>query len=124
MQLFFLIFFLPAVPWTFPPVFASETSAQNTIQNLETLVQSMNNLSRMISATREVMKSLDGIGREKELEVQLDELQVKLQVMEGSFEQLSTGIGLHALRKEKEADVDWNRELAEFLAPIMNEVKK
>ena len=46
---------------------AAQTDAQATIQNLETLVQSMNNLSRMISATREVMKGPDGIGREKEL---------------------------------------------------------
>jgi Na+/phosphate symporter len=37
---------------------------------------------------------------------------------------LSAGMGLDALHQEKKVDVDWNRELTEFLAPIMNEVKK
>jgi hypothetical protein len=123
-QLFFLLFFLLAAPWTLSSAFASETSTQNTIQNLEALVQSMTNLSRMISATREVMAGPGGVGRERELKVRLNELQMKLQVMEGSFEQLSAGIGLDALDKEKETGVDWNRELSDFLAPIMREVKK
>ena len=123
-QLFFLLFFLLAAPWTLSSAFASETSTQNSIQNLEALVQSMTNLSRMISATREVMAGPGGVGRERELKARLNELQMKLQVMEGSFEQLSAGIGLDALDKEKEAGVDWNRELSDFLAPIMREVKK
>ena len=66
-QLFFLFFFVLAAPWTFSLASASQTDTQVTIQNLEALVQSMNNLSRMISATREVMKGPNGIGREKEL---------------------------------------------------------
>ena len=123
-QLFFLFFFVLAAPWAFSLASASQTDAQATIQNLEALVQSMNNLSRMISATREVMKGADGIGREKELKARLDEFQMKLQVMEGSFEQLSAGMGVDALQKEKEAGVDWNREFTEFLAPIMSQVKK
>ena len=123
-QLFFLLFFLLAAPWTLSSAFASETSTQNSIQNLEALVQSMTNLSRMISATREVMTGPGGAGRERELKARLNELQMKLQVMEGSFEQLSAGIGLDALDKEKETGVDWNRELADFLGPIMREVKK
>ena len=123
-QILFLIFFIPAATWFFQPAFASETSAQNTVRDLEALVQSMTNLSRMISATREVMSGPGGVGRERELKARLDELQMKLQVMEGNFEQLSAGLGLDALKKEKETGVDWNRELAEFLAPIMREVKK
>ncbi len=123
-QFFFLFFFVLAAPWTFSLASAAQTDAQATIQNLETLVQSMNNLSRMISATREVMKGPNGIGREKELKARLDEFQIKFQVIEGSFEQLSAGMGLDALQKEKEAGVDWNRELTQFLAPIMSQVKK
>lgn len=123
-QLFFLFFFVLAAPWTFSLASAAQTDDHTTIQNLEALVRSMNNLSRMISATREVMKGPNGIGRENELKARLDEFQIKLQVMEGSFEQLSAGMGLNALQKEKEAGVDWNRELTEFLAPIMSQVKK
>ena len=123
-QLFFLIFFVLVAPWTFSLASAAQTDEHATIENLEALVQSMNNLSRMISATREVMKGPNGIGREKELKARLDEFQIKLQVMEGSFEQLSAGMGLDALRKEKEAGVDWNRELTQFLAPIMSQIKK
>ena len=124
LPLFFLFFFVLAAPWALQPVSASQMDGQSTIQSLEAMVQSMNNLSRMISATREVMNGPNGIGREKELKARLDELQAKLQVMEGSFEQLSAGMGLDALHQEKKEDVDWNRELAEFLAPIMNEIKK
>jgi len=123
-QLFLLFFFLLVAPWPSQMGSASQTSEQNTIQSLEAMVQSMNNLSRMISATREVMDGPNGIGREKELKARLDELEMKLQVMEGSFEQLSAGMGLDALHQEKKQDIDWNRELAEFLAPIMNELKK
>ncbi|OQY44992.1 MAG: hypothetical protein B6240_09455 [Desulfobacteraceae bacterium 4572_87] len=78
----------------------------------------------MISATREVMEGPGGVGRERELKARLNELQMKLQVMEGSFEQLSAGVGLDAFVREKERGMDWNREMAEFLAPIMSEVKK
>ena len=123
-QLFFLFFFVLAAPWTFSLASVAQTDEQATIENLEALVQSMNNLSRMISATREVMNGPDGVGREKELKARLDKFQMKLKVMEGSFEQLSAGMGLDALQKEKEAGVDWNREFTEFLAPIMNQVKK
>ena len=123
-QLFILFFFILAGPYPYSSAFASQTDAQVSIQNLEALVQSMNNLSRMISATQDVMKSSDGIGREKELRAQLGELQTKLQVMEGSFEQLSAGMGLDALKKEKQTGVDWNRDLADFLAPIMSQVRK
>ena len=123
-QLFILFFFILAGPYPYSSAFASQTDAQVSIQNLESLVQSMNNLSRMISATQDVMKSSDGIGREKELRAQLGELQTKLQVMEGSFEQLSAGMGLDALKKEKQTGVDWNRDLADFLAPIMSQVRK
>ena len=123
-QLFILFFFILAGPYPYSSAFASQTDAQVSIQNLEALVQSMNNLSRMISATQDVMKSSDGIGREKELRAQLGELQTKLQVMEGSFEQLSAGMGLDALKKEKQTGVDWNRELTDFLAPIMSQVRK
>ena len=123
-QLFILFFFILAGPYPYSSAFASQTDAQVSIQNLESLVQSMNNLSRMISATQDVMKSSDGIGREKELRAQLGELQTKLQVMEGSFEQLSAGMGLDALKKEKQTGVDWNRELTDFLAPIMSQVRK
>ncbi|MBW2708106.1 MAG: hypothetical protein JRD04_02295 [Deltaproteobacteria bacterium] len=123
-QLFFLSFLVLAAPLFFSSASAAQTDAQATTEILETLVQSMNNLSRMISATRDVMKSPDGIGREKELQARLDEFQTKLQVIESSFEQLSAGIGLDALQKKEEAGVNWNRELTEFLAPIMTQVKK
>ena len=123
-HLFFLMFFILTVPGTFSLGAEPQLETKGAIEKLERLVQSMSNLSRMISATREVMKGPNGIGREKELKARLDELQMKLQVMEGSFERLSAGIGLDALHKEKEAEVDWNRELAEFLSPIMSEIKK
>ena len=123
-HIIFFIFFILTVPGTSLLAKDSQSETKDTVENLEKLVQSMSNLSRMISATREVMKGPNGIGREKELKFRLDELQMKLQVMEGSFERLSAGIGLDALHQEKEADVDWNRELAEFLSPIMGEIKK
>jgi len=123
-QIFCLVLIALAAPWALQPVLAAQIDSQETIQDLEGLVQSMNNLSRMISATREVMRGPNGVGREKELKARLDELQAKRQVMEGSFEQLSAGVGLDALQKEKETGVDWNRELADFLAPIMSEVRK
>ena len=90
-HLFFLSFFVLATLWASSLASASQTDAQATIQNLESLVQSMSNLSRMISATREVMTGPDGAGREEELKARLDEFQIKLQVMEGSFERLSAG---------------------------------
>ncbi len=123
-RFFLLCLFVLSAPFNFSLASASQPDGHNTIQSLEAMVQSMNNLSRMISATREVMNGPNGIGREKELKARLDELLMKMQVMEGSFEQLSAGMGLDALHKEKEEDIDWNRELAEFLAPIMNELKK
>ena len=123
-HLFFLSFFVLATLWASSLASASQTDAQATIQNLESLVQSMSNLSRMISATREVMTGPDGAGREKELKARLDEFQIKLQVMEGSFERLSAGIGLDALQQEEETGLDWNREFTQFLAPIMSQVRK
>ena len=122
--LFVLLFFVWAVPFPFLPATASDVDTQTTIRNLEELVQSMSNLSRMISATREVMQGPDGIGREKELRSKVDEFNMKLRVMEGSFERLSAGVGLRTLEEDKGQEVNWNRELTEFLAPLMSEVKK
>jgi hypothetical protein len=108
----------------FIPGAAAAMDTQKSVLELESMVQSMAHYSRMIDATREVMAGSEGIGREKELGEKLSELQLKLQVMERSFEQLSAGMGIDALQQEKDTGIDWNRELAEFLAPIVTELKK
>ncbi len=121
---FFLILFILFTPWTFALAADVTPETLPDIENLESLIQSMNNLQRIILATQEVMEGPGGEGREKELKTRLDQLQMKLQVMERSFERLSAGMAVDALLKGKEAPVDWNRELAEFLSPIMSEIKK
>ena len=118
------LIFLLFLAGFFIPGTAAATDAQKSVLELESMVQSMAHYSRMIDATREVMAGPEGAGREKELGEKLSELQLKLQVMERSFEQLSAGMGLDALQQEKDTGIDWNRELAEFLAPIMTELKK
>jgi len=80
----------------------SEGDYKANISNLESLLQSINSLSRMISATQEVLHSPQGTGREQELRSQINELTRKLGEAEANFARLAADVDLSAFQgKEK-----------------------
>lgn len=121
-SLFFLHFaFAPT--WVFATP-ASPPSESAKIEELESLLYSIKNLQRMISANQDVLNKPGAIGREAELREKINELNKKLDETRADFERLSTGVASKALKAEKEREVNWNRELTELLGPLMNEAKK
>ena len=110
-----------------PCAVAAQPDADNQakISNLESLLQTIRNLSRMISATQEVLHSPKGIGREQELRLQINTLTQKLREAEEGFARLSTNVDLSAFQeKEKKKKMEWNQELTELLGPVISELKK
>ncbi len=88
------------------------------------MLQTSKNLSRMISATREVLQSPQGQGREKELQAKIDELRSKLKETETRLDQLSAGVDLGVFHEQGERKVDWGTELREMLEPLIREMKR
>ncbi|MFO7599061.1 MAG: hypothetical protein R6X27_04540 [Candidatus Desulfacyla sp.] len=94
------------------------------IQELETLLQSINNTRRIISATQDLLKRPEAVGRESELQAGLADLSQKLNEMEISFERLSTGVDPQTFTEGKKEEMSWHQELTELIRPLVREVKK
>ena len=116
-----LFFFFSAAQAADSP---SDPGVKKKIEELDSLLETSKNLSRMISATREVLQSPQGQGREKELRAKIDELTAKLLETETSLDQLSSGVDMDVFHKEVERNVDWGTELREMLEPLIREMKK
>ena len=116
-----LFFLFPAARAADSP---SDTDTGKKIEELDTLLQTSKNLSRMISATREVLQGPQGQGREKELQAKIDELTARLKETENSIDQLSAGVDMGVFQQGVKRDVDWSTELREMLEPLIREMKK
>ncbi len=103
---------------------ASNADIQKKVENLESLLQNAKSLSRMIAATREVLQSPQGMGRENELRARIEDLTEKLAETETSLDRLSSGVDLGVFQEEVKQEVDWSRELREMLEPLIREIKK
>ena len=118
------LFLLFVAPW----VQAAEPSAgpksRPKIEELETLLYSIQNLERMTSAMQEVLQKPQSAGREAELRARINELRGKLKETRSDFERLSTGVDSFTPKAESQKEVNWNRELSELLGPLMSEAKK
>ena len=102
----------------------SEGDYKANISNLESLLQSINSLSRMISATQEVLHSPQGTGREQELRSQINELTRKLGEAEANFARLAADVDLSAFQGKEKRKLEWNQELTELLGPVITAMKK
>ncbi len=102
----------------------ADADTEKKIEELETLLQTSRNLSRMISATREVLQSPQGQGRDKELQAKIDELKSKLMETETRLDQLSTGVDMGVFHEEGGRNSDWSMELREMLEPLIREMQR
>jgi hypothetical protein len=94
------------------------------IEDLDSLLQSINNTKRIISATQDLLKRPEAVGRESELQARLADLSQKLREMEVGFERLSTGVDPLPFTEEKGEEISWHQELTDLLSPLVREVKK
>lgn len=94
------------------------------IRTLGSLLESIKDVSERIAATQRILQGPQGLGREKRLRAQIEELGLKLKDMEETFNQLATDVDLRAFQAKKKAEVDWEQELKELLGPVLREVKK
>jgi len=120
LPLLLLFLFLQTQLWAAYP----EIDYKASVSNLESLLQSINNLSRMISATQEVLHSAKGVGREQELRLQINELTRKLRQAEANFDRLSANADLSAFQEKEKREVDWNQELTELIGPLIAAMKR
>lgn len=97
---------------------------QERIKNLESLLQSMNDIAEKIVASQEILQSSRGLGREQELKSRINGLSLKLKGLEESFNQLSTEVDFRVFEMEKKKTLDWNMEFTELFGPVINELKK
>jgi hypothetical protein len=119
-----LLFTVSALQMTCAVAAQSDTNYQAKIGNLESLLQTINNLSRMISATQEVLHSPKGIGREQELRSQINTLTRNLRESEDSFARLCTNVDLSTFQEKEKTKIEWSQELTELLGPVISELKK
>lgn len=107
---------------------AASTSGEEpytaTIQDLEALLRSVNNLKRMLTATQAVLRTPEAVGREAELRSKIEELSQKIAEMEASFERLSTGVDPGALKEEVKEEINLHQQLTELLIPLFREIKR
>ena len=120
----FFLFLLFLIPSSQAGSSFSDADNEKKIEELDSLLQTSKNLSRMISATREVLQGPQGLGREKELRAKIDELTVKLMETEVSLDQLSTDVDMGVFQEGGKREVDWSGELREMLEPLIREMKK
>ena len=120
----FLIFAVCALQMPCAVTAQPDTDYQAKIRNLESLLQTINNLSKMISATQEVLESPKGIGREQELRSQINTLTRNLRESEDSFARLCTNVDMSAFQEKEKAKIVWSQELTELLGPVISELKK
>jgi len=97
---------------------------QERLRTLESLLESIVDVSERIAATQQILQGPRGLGREKRLREKINELSLKLRDMEETFDQLATDVGFLAFEEKKKVGVDWNQELQELLGPVLREVKK
>lgn len=124
---FLFVLFLPlALP--FPLLHAESPDDrgeyQERLRTLESLLESIVDVSERIAATQQILQGPRGLGREKRLREKINELSLKLRDMEETFDQLATDVGFLAFEEKKKVGVDWNQELQELLGPVLREVKK
>ncbi len=97
---------------------------QKKIRILQSLLESITDVSERIAATQKILQGPGGLGREQRLRQEIDELSTKLRDMEETFDQLATDVGFRAFEEKKRAEVDWNQEFKELIGPVLREVKK
>lgn len=122
--LLFSLFLLFGASWIQAADESSSPVDNRKIEELESLLYSMKNLQRMISATQEVLQQPQGVGREAELRAAIDELNTKLKETTSDFERLSAGVDFAALEDREQKEVNWKQELTALLGPLMSEAKK
>ncbi|MBW2092342.1 MAG: hypothetical protein JRI34_09510 [Deltaproteobacteria bacterium] len=101
-----------------------DTIYRQKIQNLESLLKSINETSRQITSIQEELSGPRGVGREKELKEQINKLSFKKAALEASFRQAATEADMSVFVKKEKEELNWNVELTELLGPIISELKK
>jgi hypothetical protein len=123
---FFILFLIPAL--LIPSLHAAspvlDASYKEKINNLESLLKSIDNVAKKISATQKLLQGAYGVGREQEIRSQIQELSLKLRDMEESFAHVAAEVDLSAYSPEKKRMLEWDQELTELLGPVIREVKK
>jgi len=122
----FVLFLLLVLP---SPLLSAESldehgAYQEKIPTLESLLESIIDVSEQIAATQKILQGPGGLGREQSLREEINRLSVKLRDMEETFDQLATDVGFRAFREKKKVAVDWNQEFQELIGPVLREVKK
>jgi len=103
---------------------AGEKILKQKIQNLESLLASINETSAQIAAIQEELRSPQGVGREEDLRAQINRLSNKKMSLEESFDQAAIEVDMSVFQKKEKEQLNWNVELTELLGPIISELKK
>ena len=122
--LLFLFAWVLALPAAHVAATVNDGASAAKIQDLESILHSINNIKRIIAATQELSKRPESVGRESELEARIAGLSQQLREMEVGFERLSTGVDPLLLTDDTTAEISWHQELTDLLRPLMREVKK
>ncbi len=97
---------------------------QERIRTLQTLLDSIDDVSKAIVETQQILQSPRGLGREQGLRANIEELSTKLKDMEETFSQLATDVDWRSFKEKKRVELDWKSELEDLLGPVLREVKK
>ena len=117
-----LLSFAPASVLAEPP--GHEQAYRQKIQNLESLLRSINEISAQIASIQKELRSAQGVGREEELKAQINRLNRKKKELTDSFAQAALEVDMSVFSKKKKTELNWNIELTELLGPIISELKK
>lgn len=127
---FFLQFFCFLVIFALTNSFCVHAASQDQsklpvkINNLESLLKSINYLSEEITVIQEKLQSPEGIGREQELRLQINQLIQKRKDLEKNFNSLAADVEVPEYQTKDASEFNWKMEVTEILGPLVSEIKK
>ena len=105
-------------------VSSDSMDVENTINNLELLLNSIHNISNQIKELQRVLQSSSGLGREQEIRLQITELSQKLKELNRNFSQLSSDVDFQLFEPDEQKKIDIQSEIKELAEPLLRELKK
>ena len=131
LSLFFAIFLamatllLPAYTKAEVPPPASVEASSRKIQNLSSLIATIEQVKTEIVEAQKELSSPTSLGKEEWYRTRIDLLTTRLTALEKGFEQLATGVDKASDSPGGDNPVfEWNNELKELFAPLIKEMKR
>ena len=101
-----------------------QTSPEETLAMLNSLVELQNNLKKQLALTREKLSTTPSAAEKEQLEGELSRLDRQLSDSSHDFERIATGVDVGLFAEKKSEVFSWKDELTTLIEPAIKEVKR